>query len=172
VPALHPISRALLALAGIIALAAAFAGTPLIARGGASAVPLVAARAADPSFAPAGAATVPNRDPFAGGDDELRATPAARASLPPIPSIPSALAALPPNAGAAGVEFAAPGPRLAAVATGSHPYALVTDGASIRIVSVGEPLAGSVVTAIDGAGLRLADGTRLGLDREAGDRSP
>ena len=162
-PALNPVSRALLALAGIIALAAAFAGTPLVARGGARVVPLIAAPVPDPPRAPAYAATVPDRDPFAGGDDESTATPSARASLPPIPPIP----ALPPNAGAAGVAFVAPGPRLAAVATGSHPYALVADGDSIRIVSVGEPLASSVVTSIDAAGLRLADGTRLTLDRES-----
>jgi hypothetical protein len=165
-PALHPVSRAVLALAGIIALAAAFAGAPLVARGGARAVPLLSTRAADPPIAPPDAATVPNRDPFEGGDDERRATGAARASLPPVPSIPLALPALPPNAGAAG-EFAAGGPRLAAVATGSHPYALVTDGASIRIVSIGVPLGNSVVTAIDGGGLRLADGTRLMFDRDS-----
>jgi hypothetical protein len=145
-PALHLVSRAVLALAGIIALAAAFAGAPLVARGGARAVPLLATRAADPPIAPPDGAT--------------------RASLPPVPSIPLALPALPPNAGAAG-EFAAGGPRLAAVATGSHPYALVTDGASIRIVSIGAPLGNSVVTAIDGGGLRLADGTRLMFDRDS-----
>ncbi|MBV9438835.1 MAG: hypothetical protein JOZ24_02465 [Candidatus Eremiobacteraeota bacterium] len=100
------------------------------------------------------------------------------ASIPVwLPATP--LAALPPNAGARSVgppvadaTFAAriptsALPRLAAVVTGFHPYALLTAGSSVRIVTVGDVIAGKRVEQIAERRLLLAGGARLDVDPSA-----
>ncbi|HZO92448.1 MAG TPA: hypothetical protein VFB22_01670 [Candidatus Baltobacteraceae bacterium] len=61
--------------------------------------------------------------------------------------------------------FAPPaGVRVAAIVTGEHPAALVTDGSGTRLVGVGERVDGTRITAIAERGVRLADGRVLSLD--------
>jgi hypothetical protein len=108
-------------------------------------------------------AVLPRRDPFAGGPSPAgaSATPAAvvQATLPAIPAV---LSALPPNAGAGGASFPfAPAEHVSAVVTGSHPFALIDDGSTTRLVSPGDRFDGERIVAIDGAGVHLETGTTL-----------
>lgn len=57
-------------------------------------------------------------------------------------------------------------PVVTAVAIGTSPLALVDDGTHVRVVKVGDDVAGSRVTAIDNAGVRLQNGARLALARD------
>lgn len=74
--------------------------------------------------------------------------------------------ALPANTAAAATR---PGENLpgivavTAIVTGPSPHALVDDGEHVRVVGVGDMLAGSRVLAIDGSGIRLQNGTLLTL---------
>lgn len=83
----------------------------------------------------------------------------------PIPGlrIPAALRPLPPNAGAmnAPPPFGAQTARVTAVVTGAHPYALVDDAGTTRIVTVGDNIASDAITAITAGGVRLANGRML-----------
>lgn len=63
----------------------------------------------------------------------------------------------PPAAGG----FASPAVR--AVVTGPSPHALVDENGNVRVVSVGDLVAGSQVLAIDRTGIRLKNGTVLAL---------
>jgi len=58
-------------------------------------------------------------------------------------------------------------PQITAVITGTSPRALADDGAHVRVIAIGDSLAGSRVVSIDGAGVRLSNGTvlRLAEDR-------
>lgn len=74
--------------------------------------------------------------------------------------------ALPANRGARGtpVQDAALGfPAVTAIVSGASPRALIDDGAHVRVVGVGDMLAGSRVAAIDRTGVRLENGILLGL---------
>jgi hypothetical protein len=53
-----------------------------------------------------------------------------------------------------------------AIATGARSRALVQDGDQARIVTTGDPLAGSRVSVIGSAAVRLANGTILPMKRE------
>ena len=175
--ALDAASRAVLAATAFAAFGAAFVTTPLVARGEAgiivdpmpSVVPLPArATLAD---------IVPRRDPFAGDD-----TPVARSDAPlssgssampliaPLPQIPAALHALPPNAGAAGATFpfatgTHAGATVTAVITGPHPFALVDEGGATRVLAIGDRIDGEAIVAIDADGVRLSAGTMLAVAR-------
>jgi hypothetical protein len=88
---------------------------------------------------------VPRRDPFVAAVDE--APPAPQASAPVS-------------------EGAAPAPstqklQLRAVVLGARRYALIADGTSSHIVTLGTALAGSVVTDISLRGIALANGARF-----------
>lgn len=76
--------------------------------------------------------------------------------------------ALPPNRGAAGTPLQATGglPAITAVVTGSSPRALVDDGDRVRVVGIGDTLAGSRVMNISGAGVRLQNGALLTLTED------
>ena len=174
--ALDTASRALLAATAFAAFGAAFVTTPIVARG-------EAGTAAEParafaSLAPraAFADVVPRRDPFAGGDTPARASvspPQARiavAAIPPLPQIPAALRALPPNAGAGDGTFAfAAGTRIdaavTAVITGPHPFALVDEAGTTRVLTVGDRIGGDAIVAIGADGVRLSGGTVLAIVR-------
>ena len=177
--ALDAASRTLLATAAFGAFGAAFVSTPLVARSeaGVFANP-------SPSVVPLPMRTafidvVPRRDPFAGGDTPARPnTPlntalatTAMPSLPQIPSmpqIPGALGALPPNAGAGGDAFpfaSTAGARIdavvTAVITGPHPFALVDEAGTTRVLTIGDRIDGDAIVAIAVDGVRLSRGTRL-----------
>jgi hypothetical protein len=183
--ALDAASRALLAAAAFAAFGAAFITTPIVARGEAG-VDTAPARAFA-SLAPrtAFANVIPRRDPFAGGDAPARAgisSPQARiavAAIPPLPQIPAALRALPPNAGAGDGTFPfATGTRITAavtaVITGPHPFALVDEAGTTRVLTVGDRVDGEAIVAIGADGVRLSGGTVLAVARtsEAGAPPP
>jgi hypothetical protein len=111
----------------------------------------------------------PRRDPFAGGFlvaslSRMRTSNDAAVSTARLPPIPAVLAALPPNAGAPMTPFSAtPAERVSAVTTGAHPFALLEDGSTARLVSIGERYAGHRISAIDQTGVHLDDGTVLRL---------
>lgn len=74
--------------------------------------------------------------------------------------------ALPPNRGAAGTPLqggAFETPRVTAVVTGALPRALIDDGTQVRVVAVGDMLAGSRVIAIDQSGVHLQTGAVLSV---------
>lgn len=50
-----------------------------------------------------------------------------------------------------------------AIVSGPSPRALVDDGVHVRVVGIGDILAGSRIVSIDGMGVRLQNGTLLGL---------
>jgi hypothetical protein len=90
-------------------------------------------------------------------------------------SVPAVLGPLPPNAGApraaspfgapppfgAPSPFAAPPVRVTAVVTGAHPFALVDEPGTTRLVTVGDRVAGQTIAAITADGIRLANGAVL-----------
>ncbi|MEA2784509.1 MAG: hypothetical protein QOF71_613 [Candidatus Eremiobacteraeota bacterium] len=160
--ALDAVSRAALAAMAFAAFGAAFVTTPMTARGDAGVFtgPLPSVTAL--SHGTALTEVIPRRDPFAGGE-----APAVRSSaVPPIPQIPAALRPLPPNAGASGTGFpfspvAGSTAAVTAVITGTHPFALIDDGGTTRMLTVGDRVAGEAIVAIDADGVRLSGGTAL-----------
>lgn len=161
--ALGRAERVVLLATGTLALAGGFVTAPFVARGSAGhdgdALDVLAS--APRATAEVPAPLRPRRDPFAGGYGPTASSPspAPASSLPPIAAVPANLPILPPNA-------AAPPPasvRVAAVVTGTHPFALVTDEGGPHLVGRGDRLEGSIVTTIDGGGVTLADGSRLPL---------
>jgi hypothetical protein len=162
--ALSPRSRAALGAVALVAFAGAFVATPLAARS--SAVePSAAGPTASPRAEPDDVAVVvPRRDPFAGGVPALRAAaaPITSGALGAMPPIPAALGVLPANAGAGGIAspFASPA-RITAIVTGPHPFALVDEGGTTRVVGTGERIGADTIAAIGTDGVRLANGTML-----------
>lgn len=76
---------------------------------------------------------------------------------------------LPANHGSAGspVQVTAQGnPSITAIVTGPSPRALIDDGAHVRMVGVGDALAGSRILAIDAAGIHLENGTVMPFAEE------
>jgi hypothetical protein len=115
------------------------------------------------------AVVFPRRDPFAGGfavvspvgPRKSNETEASVASIPPIPAI---LAPLPPNAGASMSPLGTTSTeRVSAVVTGSHPFALLEDGPTALLLSIGDDHDGRRISAIDQSGVHLNDGTLLKL---------
>ena len=171
---LGPCSRALLAAVAFAAFAGSFVTTPIVAHG-AAAPPTSSTPGVRPLPAlSAVAAVLPRRDPFAGDAPVVASSAAAHAagipSLPALPALPAALRPLPPNAGAgngpspfAAPLVAAPAARVTAVVTGAHPFALVEDAGSTRLVTVGDRISGDTIAAITADGIRLARGTVLAV---------
>ena len=164
---LDPVSRALLASAALACFAGAFVTTPIVARSAsARTIPPMHAEIREPARATA-EPIFPRRDPFAGAPP-LRHAAALNtkiaAALLPVPSIPSALMALPPNAGAAGTPVSLPtAARVTAIISGRKPLALVDRAGTSDIIRVGDRLDGDVVVAIDSSGVHLARGTTLAV---------
>jgi hypothetical protein len=146
-------SRGTLIAGALLAFAGAYATTPIVARSAAAPPVAFPSLLPSPPLATPFAAVVPQRDPFA-----REPAPAASA----LPAIPAAIGALPPNPGAPAL-VPAPAVRVTAIVSGRHPYALVDENATARIVSIGDTLAGERIEAIDADGIRLAHGTTLPL---------
>ena len=173
--ALDTASRAALAAAAFAAFGAAFVTTPMMARGDAG-VAIAALPSGTSLPRRAALADVPlRRDPFAGADASA-ARPAAvppqsqlaMPVIPTLPRIPAALRPLPPNAGArdAGFPFATGARTTAAVTaviTGPHPFALVDDGGTTRMLTVGDRIAAETIVAIGADGVRLSSGDTLAV---------
>lgn len=184
-------SRAILAGISFAAFAGAFVTTPIVVRGAAGSAPAMTP-IADPVPSRRVALVLPQRDPFIGDAPRAIATAAhtsaaATSAVPPVPplsaipdvtypgpagpgtaiggTIPRAHGALPPNAGAmnAQVPFVAQTARVTAVVTGAHPFALAEDAGTTRLVTVGDRIAGDSIAAIDGRGVRLANGRLLAV---------
>lgn len=101
---------------------------------------------------------IPQRDPFVAAVDETAPTP----KSPDFNGLVSA------SIGANAVGDAAPqkpgdqsGLHLRAVVLGTHRYAVVADGSSSQIVTIGSKLAGSTVSSISLGGIVLASGARF-----------
>jgi hypothetical protein len=157
--ALDRYSRTLLAAAAFAAFAGAFVTAPFVARGAAG-DDVVRAAPATPASTPATFAVVlPRRDPFAG---EPPAVHPSNAPMPPLSEIPAAIRPLPPNAGASYsvLPFAAP-LRITAVVTGAHPFALVDEGGTTRVVTIGDRIDDVAIIAITTSGVRLVGGATL-----------
>ena len=105
---------------------------------------------------------LPRRDPFA-GDPALRAPATPSAGTSPVPNVVGGT----PAAVRAGWDFSEHEPaRVAATVTGMHPLAVIDEpGSPARIVTVGDAVGSSFVSAIEAGGVRLADGTTLRLVR-------
>ena len=157
-----PISR-LIAAAAVGCFIGAVALTPSEVRSRLS--PGVATPgAAPPEVVAPVAFVIPNGDPFVAraADDDDRAA-AATTREPALPTALARIGPLPPNAGA--FPFAWNGRSdeivVRAVVVGSHPSALVDDGGATHLLTVGDPIAGSSVVAIDAGGVVLGDRRRL-----------
>jgi hypothetical protein len=146
-------SRAALVGAALLAFAAAVTRDPIAAR---SAPPtLVRAPHVPLPSPPPFVAVLPHRDPFDGEPQPIgtpHGTPAA------MPAIPATIGLLPPNAAVAG---GTPAPRVTAIVSGAHPYALVETTGRTRVVTIGERVAGASIVAIGIDGVRLSDGKTL-----------
>lgn len=57
-------------------------------------------------------------------------------------------------------------PSVSAIATGASPRALVAEAGHVRVVAIGDTVAGSRVRSIDAKGVRLQKGTLLPLAQE------
>lgn len=90
-----------------------------------------------------------------------------------IVPLPYDLGPLPPNAGAgdaaprfvmpAAAPAQRPPARVTALITGTHPFALIDEGGTTRLVTLGDRIGEDAVTAISGVGVRLANGRTLPL---------
>ena len=115
----------------------------------------------------------PRRDPFVG--EEL-ARDASLGPAPPLPPIPMGtmpvVSPLPPNAGAGlGVEqlghFTSRAVHLKAIVNGTRPVALIAEGLTTRVVSLGDIVEGTAIRGIARDRVTLADGTHLTLESES-----
>jgi hypothetical protein len=174
--ALRRSSRLALGAAALAAFSAAYVTTPIVARSqSTSRAEGVPARA---SASPEARAVVvaPRRDPFAGAPvaETPGSSPAApRESAARMPSVPAAIGPLPPNAGAGGGPFPpTPAMRVTAIMTGAHPFALVDDGGTTRIVTTGDEFGGASIAAIRTDGVHLASGAIVPLAAPASAPSP
>jgi hypothetical protein len=112
------------------------------------------------------------RDPFAepaAPSPQAAAPPAARTlaseKMEPLPSnLPNdTIPALPGSA----PDTASSGPRVTAVVTGPHPYAMLETGGVHEIKGLGDAVGGVAIAAISIDGVRLRDGRRLAVDPAA-----
>ena len=175
--ALDRTSRTLLATSAFAAFTGAFVSAPFVARGAADDHVVRTAPATPAATAGAFALVLPRRDPFAGDPPATHPSSPPMApieAMPPISDIPAAIRPLPANAGASGfaLPFTPPSstsitsspPRITAVVTGAHPFALVDEGETTRVVTVGDRIQGVTIVGITIGGIRLSDGTRLSIE--------
>jgi hypothetical protein len=163
---LDPRSRAALATLAVLCFAAAFALTPNDAQ---SALPetVITERMANPEPADTVVTSdiTPMRDPFLVANVERPSVPAPMAAFPP-----TALTPLPSNLSETTLptlplgQIAGPTERVSAIISGPHPYALVTNGNQTRLVSAGDALFASRVTAISIDGVTLANGLTIHVE--------
>ncbi|MDB5042147.1 MAG: hypothetical protein JWN27_2873 [Candidatus Eremiobacteraeota bacterium] len=173
--ALRRSSRVALAAAALAAFSAAYVATPIVARSQSGSLAERVPERASASPEPPAVVVAPRRDPFAGApagqaSGSSRAAPGESAAR--MPSVPAAVGPLPPNAGAGGGSFPlAPAMRVTAVMTGAHPFALVDDGGTTRIVATGDELGGAVIAAIRIDGIHLGSGAIIPLATPAAGQS-
>ncbi len=182
-------SRTIILSSSAVCLIGALAASPMTARSAGAATPPLAMQPRSGLVAPMPVipprAVRPQRDPFIGTRDEdvAAAMPARKfaavPALPPIADLPRVPASLPPNAGAGEGTAVAYAPGTApitaavrAVIVGPHPYAIVDEGSTTRVVGVGGDIGGKRVLAITLSGVVLGDGERLSLSRGAIDATP
>ncbi|HEY4442416.1 MAG TPA: hypothetical protein VGN14_18295 [Candidatus Elarobacter sp.] len=152
--------RFALTVTAFVAFAGAYATAPLSARDWPNAAQVVVPSPAAQDDAAREELVVPVRDPF--DLPESRPSSAPARAITALPPIPATLGPLPPNAGAAGtLPPPATAIRVAAVVTGAHPYALVDEGATTRLVAPGDVLGDAPIVAIDRAGVHLRGGALL-----------
>jgi hypothetical protein len=180
-------SRAAFALAAFAAFAGAYVTTPIAARSAVGTPPTIAPLPTPASERSRFAVMLPRRDPFAGAPDTAEGgagrSDDARLSMSPPPNVPNdatwphGLGPLPPNAGAGAMQppfatttaqslAAAAQPlsaRVTALVTGAHPYALLDDAGTTRLVTLGDRVGGTTIAAISASGVRLANGRTLPL---------
>jgi hypothetical protein len=153
-------ARRVLVTSALVCFAAAIVLTPSGARSQ-LALPQREATEAAAHAEPPLVAIVPAGDAFAPRanlDEELHPAvlPKPPMPLPQLPRMPQTALQLP---------VAQPPPaRVTAVATGSLPSAIVDDGGTARIVTIGDSLDGSVVSAISEDGIHLLNGRHLSLE--------
>jgi hypothetical protein len=144
-------SRGLLAGGALLALAAAYATTPIVARSAAGPLPAIPSVAPRPAAEARLAVVLPRRDPFTA---EPEATAQRAPEVAALARIPAAINALPPNPGAAAL-LPPTALRVTAIISGRRPYALVEEDGGTRMVSVGDLLHGERVVAIAADEIRL-----------------
>jgi hypothetical protein len=172
--ALHRSSRVVVGAAALAAFSAAYVTTPIVARSQSGSLADRAAVRASAVPEPQAVIVPPRRDPFAGAAiAEVAGAATPREPSARMPSIPAAIAPLPPNAGAATGPFpTAPSLRVTAVMTGAHPFALVDEGGTTRILTTGDELGGALIAAIRFDGVHLASGAIVPLATPASAQSP
>jgi hypothetical protein len=153
-------ARRFLVAAALSCFAAAIVLTPSGARSQLALRPHDAAEAG-PRVEPSLVAIAPARDAFAPRanlDEELHPAllPKPPMPLPQLPRTPQTTLHLP--------AAQPPQTRVTAIATGSSPSAIVDDGGAARVVTIGDPLAGSIVSTINEDGIRLVNGRHLSLE--------
>lgn len=143
-----PGSRVILSTAALCCFACAFALVPADVRSQLDSRQGESIPEAPTSLHPAMRPVPPEGDAFAPPsdfDDDVAAMAPRRAPRPPPATLGVAL----------------PDSRVTAIATGARPTAIVESGASVRAVSIGDPLDGSHVTSILDDAVRLENGKRL-----------
>ena len=168
--ALHRSSRVALGAAALAAFSAAYVTTPIVARSQSGSLVDRVPERTSPAPEPRAVIVEPRRDPFTGAPVAAAAPgpamprePAAR-----MPSVPAAIGPLPPNAGAGSGPFPlATALRVTAVMTGAHPFALVDEGGTTRILTIGDAFGGAVIAAIRVDGVHLASGAIVPLAASA-----
>jgi hypothetical protein len=156
-----------LSVAGAIKLAPGTAQNSFAEQARITLQPVV--RSADEPIAPVAIRRNPFAEPVP--PTVLRATSPARTSLgEAIEPLPSNLAndTIPALPGAApDLASSANGPRVTAIVTGPHPYAMLDTAGVHDIKGLGDRVGGVAIVAIDLDGVRLGDGKRLMVDPAA-----
>jgi hypothetical protein len=151
-------------LAAIACFVAAFVLMPSDARSQLGVRPRDPAAGAAPHAQEAITPIAPRNDAFVPratlDDDEPRSVVPSPPPLPPMANVHPAFARPATRAPV----------RVAAVATGIHPTAIVDEGGTPRVVTIGDRLDDSTVSAIDDDAVELADGRRFSLEPEGGSR--
>jgi hypothetical protein len=173
-------SRAALAVAAFGSFAGAYVTTPIAPGTAKPAGPLVQPLATPPPTPTPSTVVIPHRDPFAGEPTpETAPRPVSAEPTTSTGALPRTLLPLPPNAGAPPEAFSLGSPpqppppttpsaptipvRVTAVITGAHPYALIDEGETTRLVTLGDRVADDSVAAISSLGIRLSNGRAVPL---------
>jgi hypothetical protein len=152
--------RPVLVGAALLCFAAAAILTPSDVRSQLDIRPRDSLTPPEPRIEPPLTPVVPAGDAFAPRvaveDDSRPVAPLPALALPH--ALPHAVSVLP---------RAVPITRVTAIATGSHPTAIIESDRFARVVTIGDPVAGSAVAAIDDDGIQLANGRRLAIEPTA-----
>ena len=155
--------------AAFAAFTGAFVTAPFIA-GGMAVTPQPPRPLAMTAKTPDTIAVVVHRDPFSGPPEALPPHTTMQVAYPtappfsvrsPVPGVSggSLLMSMPPTPRFP--RATPPPPHVTAIVTGPHPVALVDLRGTMRVVGVGDRIAGATVVGIDFSGVRLTNGTTL-----------